>query len=507
MELKTQTTNIVLSENILDQAFEVSFEIDFLLPDYNPNIFKVLKSIVAPKIYGTRISGNKLIVDGVSVVKVIYCAEESGKLVGLDQKIPFSKTIDLKVPADGGEISAKATLDYVNTRVINSRRIGGSGALSLHISVSIPSKQEIVIGAEGDGVKVKKNSFDLGDKKSTGIKQFSIHEELELGGAGAETIIYETATVSAGTVKILGGKMIAKADLTLHIIYLEDGTEEIKTADFVIPVSQIVDADGVSEDYSGAVSFDVTGVATELKTDEDGVAKLLAAGVDITASAKAFSSSSTEGIADIFSTEYTLDVESKAVKTEKPLGFITASESFKTEIGDEGFVVVKDVLADISNITAKTTEDNITVSADIELTTFGKDSEGLMGVALRTVPAEFVITNKTGAAGAMFDAEASVGKIEFALADGGIEVSMTVGIYGLVYVGATAEVITGISIAGEKDAGRSPAALTLYFAGQDETVWEVARKYNADPDAIAEENDLEGEAIPAGAMVLIPCDR
>jgi LysM domain. len=506
MELKTQTTNIVLSENILDQAFEVSFEIDFLLPDYNPSIFKVLKSIVIPKIYGTRISGNKLIVDGVAIVKVIYCAEESGKLVGLEQKLPFSKTIDLKATADGGEISSKATLDYVNTRVINSRRIGGNGALSLHISVDVPTEQEIVVGAEGDGVKIKKNLFDFGDKKRGGVKQFSIHEELELSGEGAEAVIYEFAVISAGTVKILGGKMIAKADMTLHIIYLEDVTGEIKTADFGIPVSQIVDVSGVSEDYSGAVMFDVTGVSTEIKNTEDGAAKILSAGIDITANAKAFSTSSTDGIADIFSTEYDLAVESKVVKTDKPLGFITASESFKTEISDEGFVLVKDVLAEVSDVSANMTEESITVSADIELTIFGKDSEGLMGVIERTVPAEFVIANKTGAV-AMFDAETSVGKIEFSQADGGIEVSLTAGIYGLVYVGATSEVITGIAIAGEKEGVLSPAALTLYFAGKEETVWDIARKYNADPDDIAEENELEGEVIPSGAMVLIPCDR
>ena len=46
-ELKT--TDLYVTETVLDTAAEQSLELDFLLPDYEPEVFRVLKTRVSPR--------------------------------------------------------------------------------------------------------------------------------------------------------------------------------------------------------------------------------------------------------------------------------------------------------------------------------------------------------------------------------------------------------------------------------------------------------------------------
>ena len=46
--------------------------------------------------------------------------------------------------------------------------------------------------------------------------------------------------------------------------------------------------------------------------------------------------------------------------------------------------------------------------------------------------------------------------------------------------------------------------MTVYFANQNESVWDIARIYNASVDEIMRINDLDNEKLPAGRMILVP---
>ena len=47
-------------------------------------------------------------------------------------------------------------------------------------------------------------------------------------------------------------------------------------------------------------------------------------------------------------------------------------------------------------------------------------------------------------------------------------------------------------------------ALTLYYADEGESVWEIARRYDTSQEAIRKENDLSGETVEKRGMLLIP---
>ena len=76
---------ICLSEMILDASAEQSVELDYFLPDYYPNIFKLLKTTVTPVIQSQKIAGTKLTIDGMACIRVLYLAETTNRICCVEQ--------------------------------------------------------------------------------------------------------------------------------------------------------------------------------------------------------------------------------------------------------------------------------------------------------------------------------------------------------------------------------------------------------------------------------------
>ena len=65
MDLTITREPVYVSEVIYDGQAEQGVEFDYILPDYYPDIFKILKCTLKPKIVSYNISGDKLICDGI----------------------------------------------------------------------------------------------------------------------------------------------------------------------------------------------------------------------------------------------------------------------------------------------------------------------------------------------------------------------------------------------------------------------------------------------------------
>ena len=64
--------------------------------------------------------------------------------------------------------------------------------------------------------------------------------------------------------------------------------------------------------------------------------------------------------------------------------------------------------------------------------------------------------------------------------------------------------ISSIEIMNENSKKDSACALTVYFCDKNESVWNIAKKYNTTVEAIINENDLKTDCIENGGMILIP---
>lgn len=113
-----QVTNKVIgtTETLFDDFDERPVDCDFVLPDYLPDIAAVLKCIMKPVVQSKQISGDRLMVDGVANIRVLYLDEARKCVRSCEFSQPFTSTFNVKNLGIGACIRLDAKANYVNCR-------------------------------------------------------------------------------------------------------------------------------------------------------------------------------------------------------------------------------------------------------------------------------------------------------------------------------------------------------------------------------------------------------
>ena len=94
MALDYSTENIGMLKTLFEGSCEQAVDCDISLPDYCPDISRVLRCCVAPSIISSKISGDRACADGNALVRIIYDDEnkilrgdKTNKVYKIGQKI------------------------------------------------------------------------------------------------------------------------------------------------------------------------------------------------------------------------------------------------------------------------------------------------------------------------------------------------------------------------------------------------------------------------------------
>ena len=266
--------------------------------------------------------GGKLMIDGVALIKIIYVSEETFRIRSLTQKQVFSKAMELKEGCENGIVTANVKCDYVNCRVVNQRRLDIRGAVTIKATVSAPRQLEVLSGVSGMGVQINNQQVTALDRRLYATKEFAIHEELELayGKPAVGEFLDSTAIASLTEYRLIAKKVVVKGEIALHTLYscTEDSSGP-EIMDYTVPISQIVDLAGVSEEYQCVIRFDITSVELILKQNGEGECKCFDADFSVRVSCEANKNADTRLIGDVYSTCYEMQSSCTKVKIEQLL--------------------------------------------------------------------------------------------------------------------------------------------------------------------------------------------
>ena len=76
MNINTERRTFFMPEVNMIPTVEQPIETEFLIPEYCPDIIKILKCEINPRILSKNLSGNLLEIEGCAEITVIYCAED-----------------------------------------------------------------------------------------------------------------------------------------------------------------------------------------------------------------------------------------------------------------------------------------------------------------------------------------------------------------------------------------------------------------------------------------------
>ncbi len=508
MNLNCETQKAGFCETVFESTAEQSLDADISLPDYCPEIQRIIKCTVTPDVNSVQNNSGRVTADVTAVVRVIYVGE-NGKAAAYEQSYPLQKFIESnRITADSA-VSVTVNTDYVNCRAVNPRRIDVRGIMTFFFKAFGKREDHLLCGVQGSGIQLLTSDCNIASMNGICEKAFNVSEVVELDESREPIaqIINASSCVTAGDVKIINNKALLKGDCTVKIFYLSENGN-IESMEHAMPLSQIVELDGLNEKSISSLRLSVNACEVSAKSNSSGDMRLVDLNVRISAFMAAFEEIPLSFISDAYSTEY--EVKNTIKNTEvfeynDSLNSVFTNKVVFESIGVSVDCVLAVWCSDMKNgFTCK--DGQFVASGTYNATVIYRDSENQLGVIQK--PVDFEYTSKLPRKAERITCYGSVSVLGCSCAvtgDSRLELKTEMSVNATVFSNKMKKYISSVEIESEHTKNSKPCALTIYFCNSGENLWNIAKHYSTTVDAIMQENSIENDTVENGRMLLIPC--
>ncbi len=505
MDIALKRENYKLLQTIKDNSVEECVEADFSLPEYMPEILRIIKSTAQPKVNSCKAVGERVTVDGECELRMIYTAEDGG-IYSFSQTRPFTRHCENNVFNDATDVCAEVSVSYVNCRATSTKRSEIKAGIIIKITAFLEEAEEIVSLEENSCIEEKcvpVRAMSLGCKKT---RSFSMSDTVSLPNTCA-FIISSYASAVCTEIKKISNKIMVKGDAVVEICYVTSAdkscTEHIKHS---LPINQILEFDGMEERYTGNVSLKVTAVDVMPKNEQDGAGTAFDIALGIDASVCMWEEKEMTVICDAYAVGGNVELKKQPYTFFTALDEIRDTYIFKSDfqVSGEGVSKVLDSVCELSNITVKKENGLLCVCGSINLSVLLKDASGSLSNINKIL--DFKYERKADSDNNDIFCLPNVSVMSLDCIEKGnnaIDVRAEINIVGTVFAKVCLDAVTDITES-EIQTERKSNAITVYFPEESESLWSIARRYNTTVSAIAQENNLEGDTTENLKIIFIP---
>ena len=133
MQAKTKTVPYEFFDPVYSGSCETPIDTEFNLPDYCPDIQKLLKCRAVPEVSSYMISGDTLTVDGVMDVRVLYLDGKGDCVRCAEFTKEFTQSVKLKSAEEKAVACVQATPLFVERLYVGHCRCGDD-IIAFHIA-------------------------------------------------------------------------------------------------------------------------------------------------------------------------------------------------------------------------------------------------------------------------------------------------------------------------------------------------------------------------------------
>lgn len=507
MSIELTRTDIGMTEMLYDNFAEQGIDCDISLPDYCPDIMRILRCSVTNSITNSKISGDRATVDGNAKIRIVYADDKNG-IYCYEQDYPFSKYAELSDSYDGAVLCTSAKTEYANCRAVSKKRIDIHGVVSIRFRIFGIKKDSVITDAEGDGIQLKRNRVTADNAVAVVMKKFQLSQTEEADGGEIGRIFYACASPVLTETKIIKGKILLKGEAVLKVMYCSGSKEnESVCVNYNLPFSEIIDIENIDDSCKVSVNFNVDQVQAEPKTDNDGEYKYLNLGCDICAVVTAYKTDELCIIADAYSTQKEIEAKYKTTSFTQILQNLNDSIICRESIDLSSMNPQRIYAAIAQSPEAKCCfdSDKMTVRGKIPLKFILIDGEGVPAFCERE--AEFEYSRSVDAKGENLHCDPSLFLTGYSCSltnDGRAEFKAEMNISADITETCECRTLVSLKASENAEIKKRHSALVICFCNGGEKVWDIARKYNTTVEDIMSENELTSEEIGEKRMLMIP---
>lgn len=508
MNCNTESKKIGFYETVYETTAEQSLEAEINLPDYCPEIRRILKCSVTANIMSVQNNSGRITADVNALIRLIYVGE-NGNIASYEQTSPLQKYVESPSVTSECAVEVRVNTDFVNSRAVNQRRVDVRAMLTFIFKVSKKREETLLCFADGSGIQTVSTDCDFTSLCALSSRSFGMSEVIELGDdkAAVSQILNISAFAVSDEIKLISNKALIKGECGVKIFYIAEGGAAVECVDHSMPISQIVELDGVNETSIPCLGMTVSSCEAVPKADSSGEMRLIDLNVRVTTHAMAFETVPVTFIDDAYSTEYEISASGKSMET------LTFNSDFNSVFTNK--VVLESIGVSVECIVGiwcsemrksfSCKDGKCIISGTYNVTILYKDAEMQTGMIQK--PVDFDFSVKLDEPAERLKCFGSVDILGCSCAVTGesrLEIKTEMKASGIALTSGIKKYISEISINDSEKINNESCALTIYFCESGEKIWDIAKHYGTTVDAIRCENEISGERVEKSGMLLIP---
>lgn len=529
MECNAIRQAVCVNETVFDSTAEVPLETDITLPDYCPDIVRILKCSLNSCVKSTHLQGRQLTIEGVCSVCVLYLGEETAggelRLRSISYKLPYTKSVELKGDATQVIAFVCSGSSYCNCRAVSKRRIELRASVEHRICAVSSGEAEVITDAADDtenpsGIQLHRSSLSQTGFVTQARDLLDIQEELELanGKPPIRSILCSHACAVVLDQKLISGKIVTKGELRITVLYAADSSGGTKAEEmyYTLPISGVIDAPGADDSCICSLGYAVCEYEISPKSDAQGENTLLELRAQVAVSAEVCRRMELAVADDCYSTRYACESQTR------PFSFLSLVETVEERCLYKGEVElpaeIQTILngwATVSDSSLRFEEENgsrkAVLQIDLDICLLAQEADGSIQFYDKTEQMEcsFPLSGVDAQAKLIFCPQISVIGFDYSRGASSLQVRCEVLVRGCISQLCRCSVMEQITVDEAKPIQREDDySLTIYYADPGETLWDIAKRYHTGMQSVMEANAQielsEDSSISGREMLLIP---
>ena len=483
---------------------ELPLETEILVSDYLPSVCKLVKCFARPVVLQKQLQPGRLTLEGYLRCTVYYQGEEGAGLCQTEQKLPFTRQLELpEFPFTAWTAVVEGQTEYLNSRVVNPRRMEVRGAVSLVVSVYTQNKTEVITALAEGGIEQQLDTLQ-------GVRSVAVLEKL-VTAEGALTFVKAPAAVLdiAGTaavreVKLLNGKAVIKGELQVQCAWRARQESELQSQAVTLRFQQVLEVAGLTEDCRCLCVLEPVGFT--LAQGEQETSGQLTANVML--HLRAWREYQLQYAADAFSTRFETEITPQELWPEQLVCLLdtTATLSGTGPLPDAG-AMLRACFVSYGPAQLTQTGSGWALTAKAVATAFAENSLGELESYEKTldlavplpaeVPPDIRLTPECWL---------STENVQCSCTGGTLSVTITARAEGAILGSRPRQGIGSIAL-GDPLAPKDPEiSLRIYYAQAGEELFPIARRFHVPPAQMLAANGLEADTrvLPQARRFLVP---
>jgi len=513
MSLKVEHELVPAGDVLFDTVQEQGIELDLVLPDYCPEVFKIIGCTAKTGITDYNLNGARLTYELCADITVLYYDEKTRNISTVKQKQIYSRSADTGVTDPDPDISICAESDYITCRAVNQRRLDIKGVISVRIRISGDKKTEVICSTEGMNVHSRKRNIEYVSDKLSSVKYLSIDDGLSVPSISGEItgIIRTECIPSASEIKMVSDRIIVKGSCSVRVTYASecDGVQNIGTTVSNIPFSQIIELHGA--DDTCRCTADVRTVSLEVTADRDKKEPSLSCSISLIISCSISRPSYAQVITDIYSTRYRYTADYSEIKVCSLPEQINDTFNHKVHIecSTDTISKVYDVWCEADNIRLHELENEngkCCLSGNARYYMLFRNGAGEPSLIKKEVPFEYCISESSSQ---QYEVQVLPMSCSYSLAgESSADLTAEMAVRGRKQDSYRIKALVSADVSSdENEENGTRCALKLYFCSGGESIWDIAKKFGTSEEEIMSANDLSDDLVKEGCMLMVPITR